>query len=62
MKTTQREAMEMALEALENHTAIKHPQQRGYRDDAIAALRAALADWLEAGGGEMIEARGDKSG
>jgi hypothetical protein len=31
-----------ALDALENHTAIKHPQQRSYRDEAIEALRAAL--------------------
>ena len=31
-----------ALDALENHTAIKHPQQISYRDDAIAALRAAI--------------------
>jgi hypothetical protein len=45
--------MEMALEALENHTAIKHPQQRGYRDDAIAALRAALAEPVQ----EPVEGR-----
>ena len=38
-----RKAAEMALEALENHTAIKHPQQRQYRDDAIEALRQALS-------------------
>jgi hypothetical protein len=31
-----------ALDALENHTAIKHPQQRAYRDEAIEALRDAL--------------------
>ena len=37
-----REAMKLALDALENHTAIKHPQQRYYRDRAIDALRAAL--------------------
>ena len=37
-----REAMTLALDALENHTAIKHPQQRHYRDRAIDALRAAL--------------------
>ena len=37
-----REAMNLALDALENHTAIKHPQQRYYRDRAIDALRAAL--------------------
>ena len=38
-----RKAAEMALEALENHTAIKHPQQVYYRDNAIEALRQALA-------------------
>ena len=38
------EVMKLALEALENHTAIKHPQQRHYRDSAIEALRAALAE------------------
>jgi hypothetical protein len=37
-----REAMTLALDALENHSAIKHPQQRHYRDAAIATLRAAL--------------------
>lgn len=37
-----RKAAQQALDALENHTAIKHPQQRAYRDDAIEALRAAL--------------------
>lgn len=37
-----RQAAEQALEALENHTAIKHPQQIHYRDAAIEALRAAL--------------------
>ena len=37
------EAMKMALEALEHHTAIKHPQQIHYRDAAITALREALA-------------------
>ena len=41
--TDLRKAAEMALDALENHTAIKHPQQRQYRDDAIEALRQALA-------------------
>lgn len=34
----------MALDALENHTAIKHPQQIHYRDSATEALRAALAE------------------
>ena len=41
--TDLRKAAEMALDALENHTAIKHPQQRQYRDDAIEALRQALS-------------------
>ena len=36
------EAMKQALEALENHTAIQHPQQRHDRDSAIDALRAAI--------------------
>ena len=36
------EAMKQALDALENHTAIKHPQQRHYRDSAIDTLRAAI--------------------
>ena len=39
---TDREAMLLALDALENHTAIKHPQQMHYRDTAIEALRQAL--------------------
>lgn len=39
-----REAAQQALDALEHHTAIKHPQQRCYRDDAIEALREALAE------------------
>jgi hypothetical protein len=39
-----REAAQQALEALEIHSAIKHPQQRHYRDSAIEALRAALAE------------------
>jgi predicted esterase YcpF (UPF0227 family) len=37
------EALRMALEALENHTAIKHPQQIHYRDKAITAIKEALA-------------------
>lgn len=37
-----RKAAQQALDALENHTAIMHPTQRAYRDDAIEALRAAL--------------------
>jgi hypothetical protein len=37
-----REAMTLALDALEHHTAIKHPQQSEHRDKAITALRAAL--------------------
>ena len=36
------DAMKQALEALENHTAIKHPQQRHYRDEAMDALRLAI--------------------
>ena len=53
-KMTDREAMRLALDALENHTAIKHPQQMHYRDTAIEALRQALEQpeqepvaWLE---------------
>ena len=37
-----RKAMELALDALENHTAIKHPQESEIRDKAIDALYAAL--------------------
>tara|TARA_R110000822_G_scaffold45250_3_gene121079 strand:- start:2154 stop:2591 length:438 start_codon:yes stop_codon:yes gene_type:complete len=37
------EALTLALDALENHTAIKHPQQIHYRDKAIAAIKEALA-------------------
>ena len=37
------EALKLALDALENHTAIKHPQQIHYRDKAIAAIKEALA-------------------
>jgi hypothetical protein len=40
---TKDEALKLALDALENHTAIKHPQQIHYRDSAIAALKEALA-------------------
>ena len=40
---TDRELMQMALDVLENHTAIKHPQQIAYRDGAIKALRDRLA-------------------
>jgi hypothetical protein len=39
------EAMKQALEALENHTAIKHPQQIYYRDAAIESLRAAIKQY-----------------
>jgi hypothetical protein len=39
---TDREVMQQALEALEHHSAIKHPQQIHYRDTAIAALKTAL--------------------
>ena len=52
MTTKQQAAMQQALDALEHHTAIKHPQQRCYRDDAIEALREALAEpgqeWVNA--------------
>ena len=44
--TDLRAAAQQALEALEIHSAIKHPQQRHYRDSAIEALRAALAEQL----------------
>ena len=37
------EALKLALDALENHTAIKHPQQIHYRDQAITAIKEALA-------------------
>ena len=40
---TDRELFEKALDALEQHSAIQHPQQRHYRDAAIAALRERLA-------------------
>ena len=36
-------ALKLALDALENHTAIKHPQQIHYRDKAITAIKEALA-------------------
>jgi len=39
----EREALKLALDALENHTAIKHPQQIHYRDKAITAAIKALA-------------------
>jgi hypothetical protein len=38
------EAMKIMLDALENHTAIKHPQQVYYRDKAIEAGRQAIAE------------------
>jgi hypothetical protein len=41
------EALKLALDALENHTAIKHPQQIHYRDKAIAAIKEALAQTQE---------------
>ena len=40
---TDRELMQQALDALEQHSAIQHPQQRHYRDAAIDALRERLA-------------------
>ena len=44
---TQDEALKLALDALENHTAIKHPQQIHYRDKAITAIKEALAQTQE---------------
>jgi hypothetical protein len=41
------EALKLALDALENHTAIKHPQQIHYRDKAITAIKQALAQEQE---------------
>lgn len=41
------EALKLALDALENHTAIKHPQQIHYRDKAITAIKEALAQTQE---------------
>ena len=41
------EALKLALDALENHTAIKHPQQIHYRDKAITAIKEALAQEQE---------------
>lgn len=38
------ETIKLMLDALENHTAIKHPQQIHYRDRAIEAGRQAIAD------------------
>ena len=35
------EALKLALDALENHTAIKHPQQIYYRDKVITAIKEA---------------------
>jgi hypothetical protein len=45
------EAMKQALEALENHTAIKHPQQMHYWESAVDALRQAIeqAEMIEKG-------------
>jgi hypothetical protein len=37
------ETIKIMLDALENHTAIKHPQQIHYRDRAIEAGRQAVA-------------------
>ena len=45
--TDLRQAAQQALEALEHHSAIKHPQQIHYRDTAIAALKAALEQQAE---------------
>jgi len=38
------ETIKLMLDALENHTAIKHPQQAYYRDRALEAGRQAIAD------------------
>ena len=38
------ETIKIMLDALENHTGIKHPQQIHYRDRAIEAGRQAIAD------------------
>ncbi len=38
------ETIKIMLDALENHTAIKHPQQIHYRDRAIEAGRQAIAE------------------
>jgi hypothetical protein len=35
--------LRQALDVLENHTAIKHPQQIYYRDNAITAIKERLA-------------------
>lgn len=39
-----REAAQLALDALQNHSVVKHPQQVPYRDKAIDALKEALAE------------------
>lgn len=38
------ETIKIMLDALENHTAIKHPQQAYYRDRALEAGRQAIAE------------------
>jgi hypothetical protein len=38
------ETIKLMLDALENHTAIKHPQQAYYRDRAIEAGKTAIAE------------------
>lgn len=38
------ETIKIMLDALENHTAIKHPQQIHYRDRAIEAGKTAIAE------------------
>ena len=54
------EALKLALDALENHTAIKHPQQIYYRDKAITAIKEALAQsqrtWVGLDDDELTEA------
>jgi len=38
------EVIKQLVDALENHSAIKHPQQIHYRDAAIQAGKQAIAD------------------
>jgi hypothetical protein len=51
------EALKLALDALENHTAIKHPQQIHYRDKAITAIKEALAQEQEPVAWQTMEAK-----
>jgi hypothetical protein len=38
------EVLKKLVDALENHSAIKHPQQIHYRDEAIEAGKKAIAE------------------